>query len=193
MDNLPANAPLEARFQLNDQDLREKMKLAAMHTETRHNNAVNPLALLTLIFAPAYALWAPLLIPSLRAPSAAPLTVILNVLVPQFIFAMVLFYLALVVFKARQKQRAFSEPNRVTLDTNGATQYITHRATSVQWRGIRRVVATNDTLGLLFGAGEGFIVPRRAFDSDDDWQRYVGFAQQHWQKTQSVLPPIANA
>lgn len=193
MDISPVAAPLEARFQMNYRDLREKLKLAAMHSETRLNNTVHPLALAALIFAPAYALWAPILSPVLRAPGAWRWPGVLNMLVPQLIFALSLFYMAGMLFKLRQKQRDFFESNSITLDTNGATRHTEDSANSVKWRGIRRVVATDEYLGLFVGAGEGFIVPRRAFNSDDDWQRFVNFARQQWQHTQPDVPPIANA
>ena len=189
----PLAAPHEARFELNYQDLREKAKLIAMHSDTQINNVVHPLALAAFIFIPAYVLWAPLLFPAPRAPGPVNWLRALGViLLPELIFAGLLFYVAFQVFKARRKQLAFSEQNRVVLDANGATLHTDGRALAVQWRALRRVVATTDYICLFLGAGEGFIVPRRAFNSDADWQRFVDFASQQWQRDRPTTPPIAS-
>ena len=193
MNTPPTAAPLEARFQLNYQDLRAKIKLATLHRDTRPTNAINPLVFMVFIFLPGYILWAPLLVPSLRASGVAHWPGVLHLIVPQLVFAATLLYMALFMFKLRHVQRKFSEPNRVTLDEYSATRHTTNSANVVQWPGIRRVVTTDDYLGFFTGAGECFIVPRRAFESNEDWQRFVTFAREQWQRAQPTIAPIANA
>lgn len=107
MDNSLNAAPLEARFQLESRDQSEKLKLAAMHSETRFVSAIHPLALLGLIFAPAYVLWAPIIFPQLRAPGVAHWPGVLNVIIPQSIFAVSLFYTAAVLIKRARNSAIF--------------------------------------------------------------------------------------
>ena len=184
---------MEARFQLNALDLSALRKIAALHRDTRLNNAINPLVLLALLVSTAYALFAPIFDPTLRAPATTQWPGVLYFVAPFVVFDAALIYILVVISRARKEQRKFSEPNHVTLDRNGVTRHTENSAHTVQWRGIKRVAATDNHLCLLSGASAGFVVPRRAFESDDEWQRFINFARDHWEQTRPVPAPIAAA
>ena len=48
------------------------------------------------------------------------------------------------------------------------------------WSGLRRVIRSNDRLYLYISAGLAFILPKRAFTTDDDFDRWSEFAMAHW-------------
>ena len=95
--------------------------------------------------------------------------------------------------KARLTNPAFNEPSTIALDRQAMSQSAGTLSTRVEWRGMEKVTATNDHLCFFVSDNNGFVVPRRAFDNDDDWHSYVDFARQQWQNAQPVKPPIANA
>ena len=94
---------------------------------------------------------------------------------------------------ARGKNPMFAEPTFLTLDENAMTRKCGAYFNRIEWHGIARVIHSDAHLILMTSPIEGFIVPRRAFNSDADWQRFVDFARGQWQRAQPIIPPIANA
>lgn len=95
--------------------------------------------------------------------------------------------------RANARRPSFIHTSTMRLDETGMMNHCDAFIFNVEWRGFTLVAASDGHLGLFTSATEGYMVPRRAFDSDDDWQRFVNFAREHWQQTQPAIPPIANA
>lgn len=94
--------------------------------------------------------------------------------------------------KAQRARPAFQNPSTIALDARAMTQNYGAFTNIVEWRGFTQVIASEEHLGLFTSATDGYVVPRRAFESDEQWQRFVTFARQQWEKTRPVVPPIAN-
>lgn len=193
MNNSPNAESLEARCQLNYRDVAALRRIASTHAETRSKNTINGLVFLVMTFSPIYVLYAPIFFPEMRAPATSSWPGVLNIAIPLLVFAFGLFYIALIMMRARKDQQNFSKDICIALTETDVTSQTETSIQTVKWRGLLLVVATKDHLCLFTARNEGFVVPRRAFDSEGDWQRFADFALEHWQRTQPAVPPIANA
>lgn len=191
----PTAGPLEARFQLTPADA-EAFDAAAKGRSSA--NAVQRLirALLALFALLIVATFVFSNMVARNLPHAASEPSFLSMIWPlAAIMLFLVFYFVVLQQRknARAKLPAFTEQTTIAFDEIGVSQNVGAFSNRIEWRGFHKVIATANLLCLLTSANDGTIVPRRAFTSDDDWQRFVNFARESWQKTQPVVPPIANA
>lgn len=80
-------------------------------------------------------------------------------------------------------------PISITLSNEG----ITHQSSSeiqTTWAAVR-IEATKNHLFLWVPSNKILIVPRRAFDSDEEFARFCDFARQRCEEQKPLVPPIA--
>jgi hypothetical protein len=58
----------------------------------------------------------------------------------------------------------------------------------VRWYALESVGSARDHLFMLISSVAAVIVPRRAFASDDEWRRFVGFATDSYQRALGSVP-----
>ena len=197
MDISPAAAPLEARFQLNTEDDR------AFNTLTRNSGVSNTRKLfrLMVVLFPALIIAFFVFRANLDNGTAASdplisratLMSVLSLVLPVGLFGGFWILLAVVHKKEQAENIGLVESTLFRLDPNGATNVCGPYTNITQWRGFILVIATETHIAFQFNNSGGHIVPRRAFESDESWQRFVKFASDQWHKTQPETPPIAAA
>lgn len=199
MDISPADAPLEARFQLNKDDVKASQALAKQGTNalTLQRLVRALLALFALVFV-ASVVFHRMLASRAATPGeseiiGAGLDKIFALLIPIGLFMVIWGLLMLKSKNALSKNPMLREPTLITLEENALTRHCGAFFNRIEWHGIARVIASDAHLILMISPTEGFIVPRRAFDSGADWQRFIDFARQQWQRAQPIVPPIAIA
>ncbi len=199
MDITTGEKPLEARFQLTTADSRAFAAIAQGRTDTSKSGNLKRNLIMLLTVAVISGLMFKFL-PNTAAPrpvnaANAPMTwqSVASLLAPMLLFLGFWGFLFYAQKKARAAAPAWNEPSVVSLDKNGVTQRAGAVTNNIEWRGIHRVLASSDHVGLFTSKDDGLVVPRRAFDADEDWHNYVNFAREHWQKAQPIVPPIANA
>ena len=199
MNISPAAAPLEARFQLNEADLRAGQNLAKQGSK-----ALTPQRLIRVLLAVfALVLVVSILFhrtlanraatPRESAVVGANLDNIFALLIPAGFFMIVWALLLIQGRSARAKNPMFVEPTLMTLEENALTRQCGAFFNRIEWHGIARVIASETHLITMTSPTEGFIVPCRAFANEADWRRYVDFARQQWRNAQALTPPIAAA
>ncbi len=98
--------------------------------------------------------------------------------------------------RARRNAPILVNPSTVTLSDEDFRVEFGVTAISTQWKGVPRVEQTQTHVFLFTEARDGFIVPHRAFDSDEEFQQFCDFARHHQQAAQPnppEPPPIARA
>lgn len=77
----------------------------------------------------------------------------------------------------------------------GSNEEIVHQsgATPIQtnWAAVRKIEATKNHLFLWVPSNKILIVPRRAFDSDEEFARFCDLARRHQEAAKPQTPPIA--
>ncbi len=199
MDSV-TGAPLVARFQFTKTDSRAFGAIAQGRTDTSERANRKSTILMSGVMLVGASL--PFLLNPKRGELLSGITEIfqssnvasiLGLVLPLIVFGAFWTFLIVNQKRAQKAMPAWNEPSTITLDETSVTQQAGAFSNRIEWRGFQKVVATGDHLCLFTTDNDGFVVPRRAFDCDDAWQRYVNFARQHWQKTQPAIPPIANA
>ena len=198
MDNSPAAAPLEARFQLNTDDFkafRDLIQKASGALAVRRIVQVL-LAVFAIVLVISIVFhWR--LASSASAPiariGADGLDKVFAVFIPIGLFMVVWALVMIRNYNVQLKNPMFKESTLITLEAGIITQKCGTSVNRIEWHDIRRVIASDTHLILTTLPNAGFIVPRRAFTSEADWQIFVSFAREQWQKTQPATPPIANA
>ena len=191
------SAPLEAHFQLDRDDAKAFELLAKGETGASGGGAqrlirsllvlVVMLVVASFVFrsrvAPAPARIAP-------APPGMTLASALSLLVPLVIFGAFWFFIIQSNKNQVANRSAFAEPSLVRLDDTGLTNVCGAFSNIIEWRGFTSVVASGEHLALYTGPNQGYIVPRRAFDSDAAWQGFVDFARRSWEGTNPFSRPV---
>jgi hypothetical protein len=72
--------------------------------------------------------------------------------------------------------RAVSEEHTVSLTGEGIVEQGTHSRHTIAWAGVRRVRRTRRAVLIYLTDTAAHIIPRRAFDSSDDFDRFFRFA-----------------
>ena len=122
---------------------------------------------------------------------ASSWSTLLALVLPVVIFG-VIYALALQTNKkARIESPIFRHPNTVTLATSDIRSECGPTTTTVRWQGISRVANTPQHLFIFTQPKNAFIVPRRAFDSDEEFARFADFARAHCEAAKPQTPPIA--
>ena len=195
-------AALEARYQLTDEDNKAFQTLAkgvnsgvAPKLQLLMFGALILFALGTSFYGTVVAKVKPRPAPNLAGSSwmGSPWASVLGMLIP--IVVVGVFWLVIVrVGKAEQsKSTAFVEESIMRLDRVSATNICGPYTNITQWHGLVCVASSETHIAFLTNVNSGYIVPRRAFNDDQSWQRFVDFAREQWQQSQPTVPPIAAA
>lgn len=199
METSPFPAPLEARFQLNPNDAKAFEALAKSGAGANASQRLfRSMLALFVLMAVASVVFKASLGPAnpprvVQANSGSVWLSLVSLLAPVALFAVFFFFILKANKKEQAARPAFQEPSTVSLNATGMAHHCGAFTNGIEWRGFTRVAVSNDHLALFTSATEGYVVPRRAFDAPDDWQRFVGFARQNWEQTRPPVPPIANA
>ena len=198
MEISPAAAPLEALFQLGEADYKAFRVLASTGKGTNSTRRIvlSLLALFALILVASFvfhrALASRAIAPRADTSGTPNLTTVMLLLASVIFYLVVWGVLVINNKKSRAANPNFAEPTLLALDESALTRRCGAFFIRVEWNGIARVIASETHLILMTSPIEGFIAPRRAFDREADWQRFVDFARQQWQRAQPAVPPIAN-
>ena len=125
------------------------------------------------------------------APSVSPLMSLASLFLPMLLlFGFWLFVLS-ANNKTQQKAPMLQHPSTVTL--SGEEFRVSFGTTTVinGWQGVPRVENTATHMFLFTQPKDGYIVPRRAFASDEEFARFCDFARAHCEVAKPVTPPIA--
>lgn len=93
--------------------------------------------------------------------------------------------------KAHLASPMFQHPSTVTLSPNGVRSDDGPETATVRWEGISRVANTSQHLFIFAQPKRALIVPRRAFDSDEEFARFADFARAQCEAAKPQTPPIA--
>lgn len=125
--------------------------------------------------------------PLRAAPSASsPLFSVLSLFLPMLLFAGFWLFLITASKKANKKSPILQHPSTVTLSNEELRVEFASTAVTNRWAGVSRVENTPSHLFLFTQPADGFIVPRRAFNSDEEFEQFCGFARQ---KSEAAKPP----
>jgi len=104
-----------------------------------------------------------------------------------------IFYIIIVASnkKARQKLPILTNPSTVTLSEEGFRVEFGPTNNFTRWDGVPRIESTLKHLFLFTLPRDGYIVPHRAFDSDEAFARFSDFARAQCQAAKPQTPPIA--
>lgn len=113
-------------------------------------------------------------------------------LVLPFVLALV-FYLALLVFNRRKmaKQPMFVAPITMRLNEEGIEGTGAVGRDTIFWKAVHKIIETPTHLFVLNSPQGGFIIPKRAFASEEEAARFIGFARENYQSAQPQVPPIS--
>ena len=190
-------APLEARYQLNADDNKAFQTLAKKGVSNAPQKLIRSmLALFALLLVASVTFRASLNRNSprpARPSNSNPLTTLIPLALPIIVFTGFYFVILQSNKKAALKRAAFVEPTAMRLAESAVTHVCGPYTNITQWRGIARVISDEKHIIFMVEPERGYIVPRRAFEDDESWQRFIRFASENWQKTQPTVPPIANA
>lgn len=78
------------------------------------------------------------------------------------------------------KLRRNPKPFRLSLSEPGVNVVNSDFQSLVSWSGIKRVVGSKERLFLFISSTMAFIVPRRVFETDAEFQGWVEFAKDRW-------------
>ena len=114
-------------------------------------------------------------------------------LIPAALFLLLTAILVAKANRAATKLKMFNAPSRTQLSAQGVEN--AYSVTRMFW-GWADVVGmkVGPTHLLIYASANTFvIVPRRALQSDADYERFAEFAQAQWRNAQPAVPPIAVA
>ena len=199
MQSLDAT-PLEARFQLTADDSKAFQTLGkAAGGNAAQRLLRSMLALFVLLLVASLVFSSELNRRPTRAasaPTGSSWMSVLGLLIPVVIFAVFWFFITQASKKEAAKSVGFVEPTTMRLDAGGTTHVCGAYTNITQWRGIERIASNETHIAFFHDANQGYLVPRRAFESDQSWQRFVDFARERWEASRPIAspaPPIAAA
>lgn len=80
----------------------------------------------------------------------------------------------------RTKRMDALGPNRYSFESNIIRVETPRIESLVKWSAVKRIVVSRDRLFLFIRPGVAFIIPRRAFNSDEGFQAWIDRANEKW-------------
>jgi hypothetical protein len=78
-----------------------------------------------------------------------------------------------------KKHRASLGPKTISVSEAGVAEETDDSRSEYKWSAIQRVVRTERLVALYISPFLAHLVPRRAFDSNEAWQHFTRFVQEH--------------
>ena len=123
--------------------------------------------------------------------SNSPLVSLVSLLLPMVLLVAFWWFILSSSRKAQAKLPILQNPSTFTLSADGVQLSYNPTTTQTAWSGIERVAQTPTHLFLFDQPRSAFIVPRRAFASDEEFALFGDFARAHCEAAKPILPPIA--
>ena len=191
-ENRSVNSSLAAHFQLEAADVQAFQRYASGDKGKQLSPVQTLLALLAGVVIMGFFFY--LTLPKspatrpIRAASNAgsPLFSVLSLFLPMLLFTGFWLFLISASKKANKKSPILQHPSTVTLSNEELRVEFASTAVTNRWTGVSRVENTATHLFLFTQPADGFIVPRRAFNNDEEFEQFCGFARQ---KSEAARPP----
>ena len=100
------------------------------------------------------------------------------------------------IFKANRaasKLKLFDVPSQTQISAQGVSNSYSVTRMFWGWADVNNVKIGPTHLLIYASANTFVIVPRRAFQSDAEYEHFADFAQAQWSSAQPAVPPIAAA
>ncbi len=199
-ENRGVNPSLTAHFQLEGSDVQAFQRYASGDK----GKQLSPMQTLLALFAGVVIMGfffylslpkSPATRPIRATPSASsPLFSVLSLFLPMLFFVGFWLFLISAGKKSNKKSPILQHPSTFTLSNEELRVEFDSTTVTNRWAGVSRVENTAIHLFLFTQPADGFIVPRRAFNSDDEFVRFCEFAHQKSEAAKPLAPetpPIA--
>ena len=191
-----SSSPLVAQFQLQPSDLSAFSRFASGSTGKKATPLQTLLVLFFAVLGATVIFYNTLHnVRTVRAApvpsSGRPLLSVLGLVLPLVVFGAFWIFFIVANKKARANSRALQRECTVSLSEDDFRVEFGPTTIINRWPGVLRVGDTREHLFVFTQSSDGFVVPRRAFASDEEFERFFEFAHTRCEAAKPLVPPLA--
>jgi len=108
------------------------------------------------------------------------------VAIPMMLIVLAIAGIAPIIQLRARKKQGWDIPMLVRLSDDGISVDHPKGGQRMIWNALRKVRATRDRLFLFTTPACAFIIPKRCFESEAEFQRWIAYSEQRWTEAKSA-------